>query len=1327
MAFSVSTTTLGGNTARLITGDGNLDDLASALSTHGVTQSRRTITFAGTGAATYYRMDGDLTEQRDGIWTVIVGTNSFMCWSASGATTILGLVDSNGARSSRVDIVYNGSSLAAGADPYSADEFRCFAGAGTLNFHAGSLKFECSSRSDMDVRSTVTSCTFDDVDVQQQNSSSYAHIMTSANVSTTAKTRFTVYPEFLEFVASISTVNPVSIDSGVRLLYKGAASVTTVLSAKYTKFAPFGSTAGAIANATNPAGNYFTSDGGTDPIVLNILRTVATTFKDQLGTAITSPAPNLIAVKPDASTVTTAYSAGAASYDALQSYTTASVAYTTGGTGYTDLGTYDFYAVGFGYAAQTLAMNVKTAHAGNDGISWAGVAIKSPLVTTAYASVTTAGFALTTGTDTLAITTSRTTSQGAEYLFKHAYDNPTESYWRTRLHTPATQHSTGYIDFAATNITVTGVALSGTAFSTTGTITLASSATCSAPIVKSSGVISSGDIDNVTGSVTLTGTARWDITTGGTAPAGSAAATNTIRVTTAAAAADFNFEAFTFNASTTFENTSGNNITVTLGGGQTQPTKLETSGTITFVAPTVTQGLAFTGLVAGSQVVVYTTTTTTELFRDDTSATSETWSQSGGSDTTVDYTVMKAGYLPIRVVGVTVNSAVVSTPIVQQVDRAYVASSGLTFGTTATVNAGTSRFAVSAVTTVQNWYSFLIEAWIAQSALRNVAFPVVTNGPNSFSAASDWEFTTEANIVDYFRGDGFRYVNTAGTRTAAWAALQSVGVPSGATARYQQSDGGTTTNAIATGEINQLVKVYGDASHGNFDRTGYLVAKVQLAGYDQAETDIFGLYGTLEDQLYVFGLTPVSNGVATGDPALTITVTDHGASPVTWNGKDFSVTITDNATPSTGTNILRELRHNFAAGGTYQGKDGFNWHDLVQVNGSKFKTVRGKLYGDTGATLKGVRVVTSDGTTVHPDFDLFTADDGTTYAPPVVANVSITGLTNAGAVPTRLQLINTTALSAAAWASSTAYADGDVRKRTTGIGTENTAGLYMRVTTAGTSGGSEPTWNTTPGGTTTDGTVTWTTYKVLFYDADPAATSYTTTYTEGNEFVAGETVTLRFAEMNGATTFKRGSGSAITSSTGFSIVATIDTDAVYATNALDGESYEATFSPNFTTNYIVLDANADFSGKAAYAYFCFTLTSSNGLYSFWGGVTAVDAGNYRIESSVLNLYFDESAGFVKQTDDVRIYRADGTRPAIDPTTGGHGIEINWRVPVSVVSTGGSALTPTESAYLLALPSAAATATATLSAAASAPIAANIEQVNAQTISGTGTTGDPWGP
>lgn len=59
-----------------------------------------------------------------------------------------------------------------------------------------------------------------------------------------------------------------------------------------------------------------------------------------------------------------------------------------------------------------------------------------------------------------------------------------------------------------------------------------------------------------------------------------------------------------------------------------------------------------------------------------------------------------------------------------------------------------------------------------------------------------------------------------------------------------------------------------------------------------------------------------------------------------------------------------------------------------------------------------------------------------------------------------------------AWAASTAYSLGDRRIPTSA--TVN-RGVHFEVTTAGTSGGAEPAWNATVGGTTSDGTVTWTT------------------------------------------------------------------------------------------------------------------------------------------------------------------------------------------------------------------------------------------------------------
>lgn len=59
-----------------------------------------------------------------------------------------------------------------------------------------------------------------------------------------------------------------------------------------------------------------------------------------------------------------------------------------------------------------------------------------------------------------------------------------------------------------------------------------------------------------------------------------------------------------------------------------------------------------------------------------------------------------------------------------------------------------------------------------------------------------------------------------------------------------------------------------------------------------------------------------------------------------------------------------------------------------------------------------------------------------------------------------------------AWSASTAYVVGDLVKPT------SHNGYYYECTTAGTSGASEPTWDTTVGGTTSDNTVTWTTREI---------------------------------------------------------------------------------------------------------------------------------------------------------------------------------------------------------------------------------------------------------
>jgi hypothetical protein len=420
------------------------------------------------------------------------------------------------------------------------------------------------------------------------------------------------------------------------------------------------------------------------------------------------------------------------------------------------------------------------------------------------------------------------------------------------------------------------------------------------------------------------------------------------------------------------------------------------------VAPTYYRGLNFTGLVDGSKVKVFTAGSQTVLYgTDSVTGNAFAFDDSTSGSTTVDYTIQKAGYIPIRVTGAALNGSTVQatgrpdTAVSQVTDRAYTASSGLTYGTTAvvtvgtnpTTNPGTKTFTIGTATTGQNWYSFWIEQWIDKGdtgeALANVAFPLQANGPNSFTLLDGWTFSDGATSIAFLSRDGIRYINTSGVLQKSWAAILTSGVPSGTQVRYQQSDAGTTVNASNTGEMDQLVQIY---DVGVFDYRGYLVLKVQREGYDQAESNVVTLYGNLEDQLYVVGLTPTANGIATGDPALTITISQG---TYVEDGKTFSVKIVDNATPSSGTNIMRELRYNFAAGGTYQGEDAFNWHDLVRTNGSAFKTVNGIVYGT--ATTKGVLVYQNDGVTLHPDFTLFTADNGTTYAPviPVTATATI--------------------------------------------------------------------------------------------------------------------------------------------------------------------------------------------------------------------------------------------------------------------------------------------------------------------------------------------------
>jgi hypothetical protein len=660
--------------------------------------------------------------------------------------------------------------------------------------------------------------------------------------------------------------------------------------------------------------------------------------------------------------------------------------------------------------------------------------------------------------------------------------------------------------------------------------------------------------------------------------------------------------------------------------------------TVSIVAPTVERGIAFTGLQTGTSIQVFTSGTQTKLFGDNSTAGSTfSFDDATVGSITVDYTIQKAGYLPQRVTGQVLTGAVggqLDVAVAQIVDRAYSASSGLTYGTTAVVAVGTNpttapgtkTFTLSTASTGQNWYSFWIEQWIdlgnaTGEALANVEFPLSANGPNSFTLNDGWTFSDGATSIAYLSRDGLRYLNTSDVLQKAWAAILTAGVPSGARVRYQQVDGSGTTNAVvSSGNMDELVQIY---DVGVFDYRGYLVLKVQEMGYDQAEANVVTTYGNLEDQLYVVGLAPSANGVATGDPALA-TAPTISQGTYTEDGKTFSVKIVDGATANTGTGIMRWLRYNFETGGSFQSEDAFNWHDLVRTNGTKFKTVNGVVYGT--ATTKGVLVYQNDGVTLHPDFDLFTADNGTTYSPPLSISIANANLVAGSKVLLRNDTKNT---------------ELDIASLA-GVGYSFTCLI----------GASE---------VVSDGDT------ITIYATYASGTSYKNNYTE----------------------------SAVASASGITFLG-VQTDWTEANALSKNGSTQTEYTADYPN--IQADINSPdytFAVGDLISWLCYIQTTDGGIRNFYGCLRSVDSGNWKIVTAVVDMYLDNVNTYtITQNDSVILMRDDNAYPQQSPTSGGGGIGMIQSGLVFVTTvTGGNVITGSAADVIAAIPSASANATA----------------------------------
>jgi len=192
-------------------------------------------------------------------------------------------------------------------------------------------------------------------------------------------------------------------------------------------------------------------------------------------------------------------------------------------------------------------------------------------------------------------------------------------------------------------------------------------------------------------------------------------------------------------------------------------------------------------------------------------------------------------------------------------------------------------------------------------------------------------------------------------------------------------------------------------------------------------------------------------------------------------------------------------------------------------------------------------------------------------------------------------------------------------------------------------------------------------------------TFYLDQYEDGVEYEDGDLVRVRITNTNGNESYLPYQASALVTGSGWSVFAGQVEDIVYNTYGIDGSEVSEF---NWDGHDIEIDIDSisnTWSASRMYAWFINFCTTDVGIRDAFGSLLAIDAGNIRMADGVLldNL----SSNTAKQTDAVRIFKENDSLPVKNPTTGGGGLTFFSTGTIYTVSTGGSALTPTESEWL----------------------------------------------
>jgi len=199
--------------------------------------------------------------------------------------------------------------------------------------------------------------------------------------------------------------------------------------------------------------------------------------------------------------------------------------------------------------------------------------------------------------------------------------------------------------------------------------------------------------------------------------------------------------------------------------------------------------------------------------------------------------------------------------------------------------------------------------------------------------------------------------------------------------------------------------------------------------------------------------------------------------------------------------------------------------------------------------------------------------------------------------------------------------------------------------------------------------------RVRIYDVTNAVEIYngvlaTTGLSYDYSWSAAITIQVTATYVSGTTAKLGFSATALLPSEGVTILGTQEDDTVYNTYAINGSTVTG-YTADYVNNEINLTTAANFYAADIFAWWVYNETTEEGIRNFFGGITAVDAANIQTNTAVVDLYLDNiTSTFVYQMDTIRFYRDDGAYPARTVTSGGGGIDVNWKSNVYVVGLDG---------------------------------------------------------